>query len=466
MDRRRFLWSVAAGATAAALAPRRALARDRQPNIVYVLADDLGYCDLGCYGQKKFETPNIDRLAAKGARFTDHYSGSTVCAPSRCTLMTGRHTGHCHIRGNGGSRRGMDGLPADSVTVAKLLKAAGYATGMFGKWGLGPPDSTGAPLRQGFDEFFGYINQGRAHNYYTDYLIHDDRKVLLDGKTYSHDLIMERALAFIRANARRPFFCYLPVTIPHAAMHVPEEYIAPFRKQFPEFENKIGRYAGPTVRNPIAAFAGMMTKLDEDVGRVIGLLKELGIDEDTLVIFTSDNGPHGEGGHDPRFFDSNGPLSGMKRDLTEGGIRVPMIARWPGRIPPGTETRHPSAFWDFLPTACEVAGIDAPRGIDGISYAPAMLGQEAKQKAHDYLYWEFYERGGKRAVRMEKWKAVQRDLQKKANSPILLYNLDADLAEKHDVAAQHPEVIERVKTAFEEAHTPSSAWKFKALGER
>jgi arylsulfatase A-like enzyme len=246
-------------------------------------------------------------------------------------------------------------------------------------------------------------------------------------------------------------------------MHVPEKYVAPFRAKFPQFEKKIGRYAGPTVKNPIAAFAGMVTKLDEDVGRVVALLKELRIDEDTLVIFTSDNGPHGEGGHDPRFFDSNGPLTGMKRTLTEGGIRVPMIARWPGRVPAGTEPRHPSAFWDFLPTACELAGVDAPRGTDGISYVPAMLGKDAEQKSHDYLYWEFYEGGGKRAVRMGRWKAIQRQLQKKADSPIKLYDLETDLAEKRDVASRHPDVMARVRAIFKEAHTPSRIWRFRTI---
>ncbi|MHC4248740.1 MAG: arylsulfatase [Planctomycetota bacterium] len=468
MHARRLALSIVAAAVAAAtLAPSEALARDRQPNIIYIMADDLGYGDLSCFGQKKFATPNIDRMAAEGMRFTDHYSGSTVCAPSRCALMTGLHTGHCYVRGNREHRPvGQEPIPAESVTVAELLKRAGYATGCYGKWGLGFPHSPGDPMKQGFDEFYGYNCQRNAHTYYPRHLFHNSEKVALDGKTYSHDLIVEKALAFIRANARRPFYCYMPVAIPHAAMHVPEKYVAPFREKFPQFENKIGRYSGPKVKNPIAAFAGMMVKLDEDVGRVFALLKELGIDDDTVVMFTSDNGPHLEGGHDPRFFDSNGPLTGFKRSLTEGGIRVPMIARWPGKVAPRSTSDHPSAFWDFLPTACEIAGVDAPEGIDGISYVPAMLGQDARQKKHDYLYWEFYAHGGKRAVRMGKWKAIQRNLMKRADDRILLYDLEADLAEKKDVAAQNPEVMARMRAIFKEAHVPSGIWKFKGLQNR
>jgi arylsulfatase A-like enzyme len=463
MSARRLALSI----VAAVLVSSGALARDGRPNIIYIMADDLGYGDLSCFGQKKFQTPNIDRMAAEGMRFTDHYSGSTVCAPSRCALMTGLHTGHCYVRGNREHRPvGQEPIPAESVTVAELLKSAGYATGCYGKWGLGFPGSPGDPMKQGFDEFYGYNCQRNAHTYYPRHLFHNSEKVALDGKTYSHDLIMEKALAFIRENAGGAFFCYLPVAIPHAAMHVPEKYVAPFREKFPQFENKIGRYSGPKVKNPIAAFAGMMVKLDEDVGRVFALLKELGIDDDTLVIFTSDNGPHLEGGHDPRFFDSNGPLSGFKRSLTEGGIRVPMIARWPGKVPARSTSDHPSAFWDFLPTACELAGVDAPGGLDGISYVPAMLGNHARQRKHDYLYWEFCAQGGKRAVRMGTWKAIQRNLMKRADDPIRLYDLEADLAEKKDVSAQNPEVMARMRAIFKEAHVPSNIWKFKGLQSR
>lgn len=435
----------------------------QKPNIIYIMADDAGYGDLSCYGQKHFPTPHIDRLAAQGMRFTQHYAGDTVCAPSRCALMTGLHTGHCFVRGNREHQPvGQEPIPRDTVTVARLLKQAGYATGMFGKWGLGYPGSSGDPMNQGFDEFFGYNCQRNAHTYYPKWLYHNEQKVELDGETYSHDLITEHALEFIRSNARGPFFCYMPVAIPHAAMHVPEKYVAPFRKQFPQFEEKIGRYSGPTVKNPVAAFAGMMTKLDEDVGRVVELLKELSIEDRTLVLFTSDNGPHREGGHDPEFFDSNGPLNGLKRSLTEGGVRVPLIAWWPGRVPPGTETDHISAFWDFLPTACELASRQAPAGIDGISYLPTLLGQPDRQRQHKYLYWEFFEQGGKRAVRMGKWKAVQRNVHQTADGPILLFDLEQDLGETTDVAADHPHVVDQIKQIFREAHSPSEIFQWKS----
>jgi arylsulfatase A-like enzyme len=276
---------------------------------------------------------------------------------------------------------------------------------------------------------------------------------------------MEQGLDWIRANKDKPFFCYLPVTIPHAAMHVPEKYVAPFRKKFSDYENTIGKYSGPQVKNPVAAFAGMMVKLDEDVGRLMSLLKNLGLDENTLVLFTTDNGPHKEGGHKPDIFNSNGPLSGLKRSLTEGGIRVPLIARWPGRIKAGSTSDHISAFWDFLPTACAVAGVPVPRGVDGISFLPALTGQGV-QEQHAYLYWEFYEQGGKRAVRMGKWKSIQRNLQKSGDSPVLLYNLEKDLGETRDVAKDHPEVLDRMRKIFDEASTPSEIWRFKGLQKK
>jgi len=437
-----------------------------KPNIVFILADDLGYGDLGCYGQRKFQTPKIDRLAAEGLRFTQHYSGSTVCAPSRCVLMTGLHTGHTSVRTNGSMKpEGQLPMPADTVTLPKLLKSAGYATGIFGKWGLGGPGSGSEPLDQGFDVFFGFNCQSVAHSYYPKYLWQNRRKVELDGQTYAHDPIVQQALAFIRENNGRPFFCFMPVTIPHAAMHVPESYMAPFRKKFPEFEDRIGTYAGPDVRNPIAAFAGMVTKLDEDVGRVLDLLKELGLDEKTLVLFTSDNGPHKEGGHDPLFFDSNGPLRGLKRDLYEGGIRVPLLARWPGRIAPGSTTDHVSAFWDMLPTFCELAGTAPPAGIDGLSMVPTLLGQ-GDQKRHEYLYWEFHEQGGKRALRMDDWKAVQNEVRKNPNGPIELYDLKSDLGEERNRASEHPELVARARKLFAEAHRDGEGFRWDAPVEK
>jgi len=449
----------------AALAMASQAAAERPPNIIYIMADDAGYGDFSCYGQEKFSTPHIDRLAAEGMRFTQHYSGSTVCAPTRCSLMVGRHTGRISVRGNREHQPvGQMPMDAEETTVAELLQQAGYATGAFGKWGLGYPGSHGDPLNKGFDVFFGYNCQRNAHTYYPTWLYDNAERIELDGQTYSHDLIMERALRFIRENRDRPFFCYLPVTIPHAAMQVPDEYAAPFREKWPQFNDRIGRYAGTRVTNPIAAFAGMMVKMDEGVGELLALLEELGIDEHTVVMFTSDNGPHREGGHQPDFFNSNGPFSGYKRDLTDGGIRMPFLVRWPGRIEAGAVSHHISAHWDFLPTACDLAGATTPDDLDGISMLPTLLGRLDQQKQHDYLYWEFYERGGKRAVRLGKWKAIQRNLHKDADSPILLYDVEADPAEQHDLAADHPEVIAQVRAAFAEAHEPTDTWHFRALG--
>lgn len=439
-------------------------ADEAKPNIVYILLDDAGYGDLSCYGQTKFETPNIDRMAREGMRFTQHYAGCTVCAPTRSVLMQGLHTGHSYIRGNKEVKpEGQEPLPSGTVTVARLLQQAGYRTGAFGKWGLGAPGSEGDPTKQGFDVFYGYNCQREAHSYYPTHLWSNTDKVALDGKTYAHDLIMDHAFDFIRNNKQGPFFCYLPVTIPHAAMHVPEKYSAPFRKKFPQFEDKIGKYRGPVVKNPIAAFAGMMTKMDEDVGRLLDLLGDLGIEKNTLVMLSSDNGPHKEGGHDPVFFDSNGPLTGFKRDLTEGGIRVPLIARWPGKMASGTESDLISAHWDMLPTFCELAGAKTPSNTDGISMTATLFGHPDQQKQHEYLYWEFYERGGKRAARFCKWKAIQRNLQKAKPGPIQIFNLDKDLAEQHDLADDHPEMVAKAKKIFAEAHSPSKLWKFRAL---
>jgi arylsulfatase A len=454
---------LASAAWVALLSAVSVVAADRPPNIVYIMVDDAGYGDFSCYGQTKFSTPHIDRLATEGLRFTQHYSGSTVCAPTRCSLMTGRHTGRISVRGNREHQPvGQMPMAADEITVAQLLKQAGYVTGAFGKWGLGYPGSVGDPLNKGFDVFFGYNCQRNAHTFYPTWLYDNAQQIALDGKTYSHDLIVQRALKFLRENKDGPFFCYLPFTIPHAAMHVPDEYAAPYRELWPQFNDRIGRYARTEVRNPIAAFAGMMVKLDESVGQVMALLEELGIDEHTVVMFTSDNGPHREGGHDPDFFDSNGPLTGYKRDLTEGGIRVPLIVRWPGTVPAGVESHLISAHWDFLPTACAIAGIEPPDDIDGISMLPTLLGKAEQQKLHEYLYWEFFEQGGKRAARMGKWKAIQLNLHNDADSPIRLYDLDADLAEQHDLAAEHPALVARFRKIFAEAHEPSQTWRFKS----
>lgn len=446
--------SAVAAAVLAAWAPS-ALAQDRLPNVIYVLADDLGYGDLSSYGQTKFDTPNIDRLAREGMRFTQHYSGSTVCAPARCSLMTGLHTGHARVRGN----KRVPLLPEDK-TVAEYFKDAGYATGLVGKWGLGAEDSTGIPTRQGFDFFYGYLDQRNAHFYYPPFLWRNERKeffpdndVTSQKGVYSHDAIMNEGLRFIRAHADGPFFLYAAVTIPHAEITVPEDSMKPLEGRFPD-EPYVGSHYG-SQEKPLTAFAGMVQRLDRDVGRILSLLEELGIDEKTVVMFTSDNGPHQEGGHDPDFWNSNGPLRGIKRDLYEGGIRVPMIARWPGNIAAGAISDHVSAFWDFLPTCADLAGFELDGELDGVSMAPTLLGMNAQQAKHEYLYWEFHEQGKKQAVRWDDWKGVRLNVAKDPDGPIELYNLAEDLSESNNVAAKHPDIVDDIAKMMDKAHTKS-----------
>ncbi len=436
-----------------------------KPNVIYILADDLGYGDLSCYGQKRFATPNLDRMAQEGLRFTQHYAGSTVCAPSRCSLMTGLHTGHTQIRGNiGFEPEGQYPLAEGTYTLPRMFKDAGYATGAFGKWGLGATGNSGDPGRQGFDLFFGYKCQSLAHFYYPKYLWRNEEKVELpdnDPKTqqgvYSHDLIMSEALKFIQDHKDKPFFVYLTATIPHAELAVPEKDLAEFKGKYPE-KPFPGNHYGPQP-TPRAAYAAMVSKLDAGVGRVMDALRELGLDKNTLVMFSSDNGPHKEGGADPDFFDSNGPLKGYKRDVYEGGIRVPMIARWPGTISAGTVTGHVSAFWDILPTCAELVGADVPE-CDGVSFVPTLLGRDTAQKQHEYLYWEFHEQGGKQAVRMGRWKAVRLNVMKNPEAPIELYDLTADIAEQHNAAAAHPEIAAKMKAICLAAHTPNKQFPF------
>ena len=441
-------------------------ATGRRPNIVLILADDLGYGDVSAYGQRRFTTPNIDRLATEGIRFTDFYAGSTVCAPSRSALMTGQHTGHTFIRANPAfvapEKRlagGMDyPLPDSVVTMAEMLKRAGYTTGGFGKWGLGYPGSEGDAVRQGFDRFFGYLSHSQAHYFFPEYLWDDQTKVPLPGnlaggmRTYSHALIQERALAFLDRNRDRPFFLYLPYTIPHAELLVPrdtmlERFEALFGEApLPEAKTTRERYGQGygTPERPRAARAAMLTHLDRSVGQVLRRLQELGLDENTIVLFSSDNGPSSEGRADLDFFDSNGPLRGGKRDLYEGGIRVPLLARWPGTIPPGGSTAHPAALWDLLPTLAEVAGATPPKGIDGVSLVPTLLGRPG-QPAQPSLYWEFHERGGKQAVRRDNWKAVRLNVIEEPNAAIELYDLATDAAEERNVAARNPEIVAEMK---------------------
>jgi arylsulfatase A-like enzyme len=457
----------------------------RKPSLIFILADDLGYADLGCYGQNKIKTPNLDRLAAEGMRFTSFYAGSTVCAPSRCALMTGLHTGHAYIRGNATLA-----LRPEDRTVAEALKQAGYHNGLVGKWGLGNEHTTGAPQNKGFDEFVGYLDQTHAHDYYTDHLWRYDRATgrdqwqtfyeNMDGKKglYIPDLFTTAATNFVRIhrpdafNRFKPFFLYLACTIPHAnneagnrtgnGLQVPSD--APYADQpWPQTEkNK----------------AAMITRLDRDVGRLLERLRQLNLEDNTIVFFSSDNGPHKEGGVDPNFFSSAGPLRGLKRDLYEGGIRVPLIVRWPGRINPGQVNDDPWAFWDFLPTAVDIAGAPGtldglgmpapltnstaasqapvPGNLDGRSMLPTLLGQTQTNR-HEFLYWEFHERGFQQAVRMGDWKA----LRLQPGLPLELYNLKTDLGEKHNVAAQNPEVVARIEEYLKTARTDSDLWPVK-----
>ncbi|MDX8340694.1 arylsulfatase [Draconibacterium sp. IB214405] len=445
-----------------------------KPNVIYILADDLGYGDLSCYGQKKFSTPNIDKLAGQGMLFTQHYSGSTVCAPSRSALMTGQHTGHTYIRGNWERPpEGQHPLITENPILPELFKQAGYTTGAFGKWGLGYPGSEGDPNNKGFDVFFGYNCQMLGHHYYPYFLRSNQDSLVLEANAgtktgiYAPQLIHEKTIEFIEENKDKPFFLYVPSIIPHAELFAPEEYMERFRGKFdPEHAYKGvdegERFRkGPYGSQPEshAAFAAMVALLDEQVGEIVAKVEELGIADNTIIIFTSDNGPHLEGGAQPDYFDSNGPLKGYKRDLYEGGIRVPFIASWPGKIPEGTTSDHISAFWDILPTFTDIIGAPAPGNIDGISMLPTLSGK-GTQSEHEYLYWEFHVWGGRKAVRMGDWKGVQYGISKDPDVPIQLYNLKNDIGETTDVADKYPEVVEQIKEIMGSASTPSEIFKF------
>ncbi|HQH23339.1 MAG TPA: arylsulfatase [Bacteroidales bacterium] len=444
------------------------------PNIVFILADDLGYGDISCYGQEKFSTPNIDRLARDGMLFTQHYAGCTVSAPSRSSLMTGLHTGHTPIRGNKEWQpEGQWPLPADAFTIGKMLKTKGYATGTYGKWGLGFVDTEGDPARQGIDDFFGYNCQRLAHNYYPDHLWHNHEKILLQendsGRTgaYSADLTHEAAIRFMEANRENPFFLFYATTIPHAELFAKEEYMEMYRGKFDPEKVFTGTDSGPDFRlgpygsqpESHAAFAAMIKQLDDYVGELLAKLTELGIEKNTIVFFASDNGPHLEGGADPDYFNSNGGLKGYKRDMYEGGIRSPLLVKWPGKIKEGSRTDHISAFWDLMPTLADITGAEIPEKTDGISFLPTLLGKR-KQKEHRYLYWEFHEQGGKMAVRMGDWKAVRLNVNSSTKARTELYDLSADTGETNDLAGSHPEIVRKMEEIMEEAHEPSPVFPF------
>lgn len=448
--------------------------KPKPPNIIYIIADDLGYGDLSCYGQERFETPNIDRLAESGMRFTQHYAGTTVCAPSRSVLMTGLHTGHTPIRGNKEWKPdGQWPLPDSAYTLAEMLKEAGYVTGAFGKWGLGFVDTEGAPHRQGFDRFYGYNCQRLAHNYYPAHLWDNEEKIILDDNTglakvtYAPELIHREALEFLNANRDTTFFLFYPLIMPHAELAAPEAYIERFRGKFlPEktFEGvddgerfRDGPYGSQSESH--AAFAAMVTLIDDMVGELLQRVNELGLDENTIIIFTSDNGPHLEGGGDPDYFDSNGKLRGYKRDLYEGGIRVPMIARWAGHIKPGSESDHISAFWDVMPTIADL--LDREVNTDGISFLPELLGDTAQQRKHDALYWEFHEQGGRRALRVGDWKLVQYNAWSETPGAFELYNLREDVGETKNVAEDFPEKTEELMKLIANQRTPSPVFEIK-----
>ncbi len=439
-------------------------AAPRGPNIVLIVADDLGYGHVGCFGQTKIATPNLDRLAAEGMRFTQFYSGACVCAPARSTLMTGLHTGHTPVRNNGLNRH----LYPEDVTLAEVLKQAGYATGGFGKWGLGREDTPGVAVKQGFDTWFGQYSQTHAHFYYPHFLMHGlDRHSLPENEgrrrgRYTADVIHDRALKFIAATEDRPFFAYLAYTLPHVELVAPPEARKLYEGRWP----KIGRahpqpgYLGSD--DVYADFAGMVSHLDRQIGEVMALLKKLGIDDNTVVIFTSDNGPQPGAWADifVDFFDGNGPFRGAKGSFYEGGIRVPTIARWPGKIKPGTVSDHVGYFPDVLPTVADLAGAGAhlPTDLDGRSFAPTLLGRPAEQERHDSLYWEAAGTNQEtllQAVRWGKWKA----LRGQPGTAWELYDLEADVGEEKDVAADHPDVRKQIDAICRSAHTPERRYE-------
>lgn len=447
---------------------------NNKPNIIYILADDLGYGDLSCYGQTKFLTPNIDQLAKEGMLFTQHYAGSSVCAPSRSTLLTGLHTGHTPIRGNKEVKpEGQWPMPDSTYTIPEFLKTQGYVTGAFGKWGLGFPNSEGDPLKQGFDEFYGYNCQRLGHNYYPHHLWENGNKLILKGNAgtnenqYAPNLIHQKALDFINTNKNEPFFLFYPSIIPHAELVAPKAYMNKYIRTFDIEKNfkgvdegkgyKDGRYGSQ--QNSHAAFAAMVDLLDDQVGDLMNRIKELGLENNTIIVFTSDNGPHKEGGADPEFFNSNGELKGFKRDLFEGGIRVPMIAKWKGKIKEGTTTNHISAFWDVFPTLLDITGTSETTNLDGISFLPTLLNEPSKQKNHDYLYWEFHELGGRQALRKDNWKLIKYNVQK--NGTYQLYDLSSDIGETSDLALKMPYKVHELAKIIESCRTESNVFKFK-----
>jgi arylsulfatase A-like enzyme len=432
----------------------------RQPNIIFIMADDLGYGDLGAYGQKLIQTPNIDQLAKEGMRFTQCYSGSSVCAPARSVLMTGMHAGHTRVRGNfgiGGVKglAGIDGrvpLKEEDITIAEILQNAGYKTAMVGKWGLGEPNTAGEPNKQGFDEFYGFLNQRRAHSYYPEFIWENQEKILLNNSDsikndYTHDLFAGKAIDFIKRNQNDPFFLYIPFCIPHNNYEVPD----------------LGIYEDKPWEPDAKAYAAMISRMDAGVGRIMNTLKEIGMDDNTIVFFTSDNGA-AESSQLWKIFESNAPLRGVKRDPYEGGIRVPMIARYPGKVPADVKNELPWYFADVLPTLAEIANAAHTVEVDGKSIVASLYGGEQNLEPR-YMYWEFYEKDGWRATRFGDWKAIQHDMHKQKHKAIELYDLRNDLAESINLASEHPEIVQKAEEIFEDAHHPSEHYVWEYLKE-
>jgi len=447
------------------------VAAAQKPNVIYLLADDLGLGDLSCYGQEKFKTPSIDRIAKEGMQFTAHYSGNTVCSPSRAVLMTGQQPGKVYLRGNV-TEEITAPLDPQMTVLPEIFKAAGYATGAFGKWGLGHTHLEGKnnPLTHGFDEFCGWKSQMIAHTYYPSSYVHNGKEIPLKKGIYVHDVIMNNALQFMERNAKegRPFFCYIPTAIPHAAMHAPSELHQKWRKRLPQFDHIIGKYrihrgdgsdSVPDVVNPIAGFAAMLEHLDNQVSDILALLDYYDIDDQTLIIFSSDNGAHREGGHRPEFWNSTASLRGMKRDMHEGGIRTPMLARWPGVISPGITTNHLSAFQDVLPTMAELVEQPLPKQADGISFLPLLKGMTHQQKKHEFLYWEFCKGNEQslfsQAIRMKDWKGYrEKSKNQGAMTPLELYNLKEDPFEQTNLALQEPQIVTQLLSLIKKARQP------------
>ena len=476
------------------------------PNIIYILADDLGYAELGCYGQEKIETPNVDWLAAGGMRFTQHYSGSPVCAPSRCVLMTGLHTGHAQIRGNDEWRargdvwdfkamaedpnlEGQRPIRTGTTTIGTLLQGAGYRTGIVGKWGLGGPLTEGIPNKQGFDFFYGYNCQRQAHTFFPVHLWKDTMKVRLNNKMvaprtglpegadpydpeayadfwlneYASELMQTEVINFIRENKDNPFFLYYANPIPHNPLQAPKRWVDHYVEKFGDEEPYVGERGYFPHRYPHAAYAAMVSYLDEQVGEIVKTLKELGLYENTVIMFSSDNGPTWSGGADSPWFESARPFKSDrgwgKGNVTEAGIRVPMVAHWPGKIKAGTETDHISAFYDVLPTMCDLARISTPENIDGISFLPVLLGEEGQEK-HAYLYWEFPASGGQQAVRMRQWKGIRKNIFKDSLR-VQLYNLEEDIQELNDVSTLHPDIVREIEEIFRKEHVPAEIERFR-----